>query len=96
MKDVILVQFAEASWFQLVQEHGESFEVPFEKAVSLLRRFPEMGSPWIVDTVRRLVFRPRKWGIYYTVSGNRILILAIEDLRQSPEKVRLKIKKLLP
>ena len=55
-----------------------------ERIVQLIRVFPEMGSPESERVRRVLVGRSRIYGLYYSTDGQRIIGLALIDLRQDP------------
>ena len=60
-----------------------------DAVISLVRLFPEMGSrvPG-TDRIRRvLVGRRRFYGLYHSVVGNRLIVVALLDLRQDPDKI---------
>lgn len=52
--------------------------------VQLLRLFPDMGAPESPTVRRVLVGRRRVYGLYYSSSPPRIIVLALADLRQDP------------
>ncbi len=55
--------------------------------VQLLRLFPEMGSPESDKVRRALVGNRRVYGLFYSSDATRIIVLALIDLRQSPEAI---------
>ena len=62
-----------------------------DKALGILRVFPTAGPAHFGDHIRRLVISKTPLGIFYTVTGNRVHIAAILDLRQSPESIQKRL-----
>ena len=58
-----------------------------ERALSLLRVFPELGSLH-ARRFRRFLLQERHLAIFYTFEGRRIFIHAVCDLRQDPDWLR--------
>ena len=81
--------------FNQLEDYREDFGVEFIMAVdAYLARiavFPESAPPYI-DKVRRQVMRGFPYGIFYEPHPTRILIAAILDLRQDPEKIRRRLQ----
>lgn len=61
-----------------------------ERALALLRVFPELGSLQ-VRPFRRFLLQERHIAIFYTFEGRRIFIHAVSDLRQDPEWLRRRL-----
>ncbi len=57
--------------------------------IELLKLFPELGSPvnHAPNVRRALAGTERHFGLYYSHTKSRIIILALLDLRQSPAKI---------
>jgi hypothetical protein len=53
--------------------------------------FPEIAPRYFED-VRRQVMQDFPYGIFYQVFPARILVTAILDLRQDPEKIRQRLR----
>ena len=63
--------------------------------VELVRLFPEIGSK--VNASKRiqrvLIGKNRVYGLFYSVSGKRLIIVALINLRQSPDEIEQKLRK---
>lgn len=65
---------------------GAAFDRDFQKICRLLQENPKLGPKW-QGGFRRLFLRHWNLGIFYDLSGGRILIHAIMDVRQDPNYV---------
>jgi hypothetical protein len=54
---IILVQSAEIDWFQLYSRYGQSFDSRFNLAADELIESPELGPPYLVKPIRRMILR---------------------------------------
>lgn len=66
---------------------GDDFDSDFQKACALLSQHPQLARKYD-HTYRRFLMLRWNVGIFYTITGNRILIAAAADLRQSPDTIR--------
>jgi len=66
---------------------GEKFYSDFLKACETLSQHPAIGTKYLYGFRRYLLL---KWsrGVFYTITGNRVLIGAVTDVRQSPATIR--------
>jgi len=96
MNEVIFTLAAEIEWFNLVRLHRDRFERPFDQTIRLLRGNPQMGIETRVAPLRRVLVSRTAWGIFYAVTGNRIVIVSILDLRQDPQTIKNRLRDLLP
>ena len=92
--EVVLLLSAERDLqeaYNWVEEHRRGREQFFLQDVELrlehLKRFPLIG-PLYRGRYRRLLIPRYPFGIFYVVESNRIVIHAVPDLRQDPEKIR--------
>ena len=69
---------------------GELFMHHLDAALTLLRQQPEIA-PVYTGRYRRMLVRDFPYGIFYSVEPTRIVISAIMDLRQDPERIRRKL-----
>jgi len=69
---------------------GERFSSSVDEAVGLLCSHPDLGIKFR-SQFRRLLVRGFPIGIFYTLEGQRIIIQAVLDLRQSPESIRRRL-----
>lgn len=65
---------------------GVDFDLAFMKACDLLASHPLIGPKWRAGFRRLLMFH---WsmGIFYEVSGARVLIHGIMDVRRDPDEI---------
>jgi hypothetical protein len=81
--------------FNRFEDYREGFGVEFMLAVdAYLARiavFPEIA-PRYMEKIRRQVMQDFPYGIFYEPFPTRILVTAILDLRQDPEKIRQRIQ----
>lgn len=74
-----------------IQEAYEQFEARSERRgdrlLGLLSSFPELG-PLVYGSRRRLLMREFNYGIFYTITGHRIIVSNVFDLRSDPEWLR--------
>ncbi len=65
---------------------GGEFDASFVKACDLLARHPEIGRRY-GGAFRRLLMLEWHLGIFYTMTGQRVFIHAILDVRQDPRHI---------
>ena len=94
--EIVLIQSAEIDWFRLFSKFGERFDGLFNEATNQLKKNPKQGSPFKVEPIRRFVIQKSPWGIFYVPEPKRIVVLAVEDLRQDPSILKRKLEGLLP
>lgn len=75
--------------------NGERFLAILDQLLELLKRFPEISRLW-QDPVRRILIRRSHHGLFYVVEPHRLVVIAVQDLRQDPEARRDEITKRLP
>ena len=69
---------------------GARFDFAFVKACDLLASHPMIGPRWRGD-FRRLLMAHWSLGIFYEISGSRILIHSIMDIRQDPDNINRRL-----
>jgi hypothetical protein len=83
------------SAFNTFEDYREGFGVEFMIAVDAhltrLSVFP-LIAPIYLRTVRRQVMRGFPYGIFYEPHPTRIIVMAILDLRQDPERIRRRLQ----
>lgn len=57
-----------------------------EEGLEFLSLNPE-GAPLVYSHFRRLLLHPYPFGIFYHISGDRIFVIAVLDLRQNPDSI---------
>jgi toxin ParE1/3/4 len=89
--EVVLLLSAERDLqeaYNWVEEHRRGREQFFLQDVELrLQKFRLIGRLYR-DRYRRLLIPTYPFGIFYVVESNRIVVHAVPDLRQDPEKIR--------
>jgi plasmid stabilization system protein ParE len=66
-----------------------------EKATMLLLHFPRMAPQWR-STVRRLVLKKLHSGLFYVPEPQRVVIIAVADLRTDPDMLWRDIRNRIP
>ena len=66
---------------------GEIFFKAVDTALARVLLFPESGRPFDLP-IRRVLIDDGRFGLFYVPHPTRIVILAIEDLRQDPSRIR--------
>lgn len=89
--EIVLLQGAQSDLLSIYSLLGERTYTRVDKALGILRVFPTAGPSHFGDHIRRLVVSKTPLGIFYTVTGQRVLIAAILDLRQSPESIQRRL-----
>ena len=76
--------------YNWVEDHRAASEHSFLEAIELrlehLKRFPLLG-PLYRGRYRRLLISRYPFGIFYVAESNRVVVHAILDLRQDPERI---------
>ena len=92
--EVVFLQKADEDVQAAYEWHGgpdssraERFLDRLDHSVTLLRNKPAMGTRHNRQ-FRRLILRGFTHGVFYTVTGKRILVARVLDLRQDPESLR--------
>ncbi len=86
MAEIVLLQGAQSDYLEAFCQYGDRFHDEIERAFSQLATFPE-SAPIFLGNYRRLVIRHTPFGAFYTVTGERVMIGAILDLRQDPAAI---------
>jgi len=63
-----------------------------DKTVGILRVFREAGPVNFAPSIRRLVVTKTHLGVFHPISGSRVLVIAILDLRQSPRAIEKRLR----
>jgi hypothetical protein len=81
--------------FNRFEDYRESFGAEFMTSVDVhlthIARFP-LIAPLYLRTVRRRVMHGFPFGIFYEPHATRIIVIAILDLRQDPERIRQRLQ----
>lgn len=85
--EIVLLQGAQSDLLSIYATRGERTYLQVDKAFGILRVFPEAGPVNFAKRIRRLVVPRTYLGIFYSITGGRVLIGAVLDLRQSPRSI---------
>jgi len=81
--------------FNKFEDYREGFGTEFLLAVDAylarIGTFPEIA-PRYFENVQRQVMQDFPYGIFYQILPTRILVTAILDLRQDPERIRQRLR----
>ena len=88
--EVILLLGAEIDFARLYQRFGENFYTALDKALGQLADFPEAG-PVYHGAIRRILVGGFPVGLFYVSDFQRIMVLALLDLRRDPDWTRSEI-----
>lgn len=94
MNEIVILQSAEADWYSIYVRLGDKFDQAFLRAVQFLSDNHEMGPRVQATDYRRLLIPETPYGIFYSITGTRVLIAAILDLRQDPEQIKRRLRDL--
>lgn len=62
-----------------------------DRVVEVIRDFPEFFREIYPPFRRAIVGKPKRFGMFYVVEARGIIVHALEDLRQEPERIRKKL-----
>jgi plasmid stabilization system protein ParE len=74
---------------------GEKFVYTVERLLGVLLGFPGLAAMW-KSPVRRAVIRRSHYGLFYVVESSRLVIIAVQDLRQDPTQLNQVVLRRLP
>lgn len=66
---------------------GERFLLAMDGKLELLRGFPRMVPPGLMKKVRKVKIGRTPYGLFYTIEGRRLMVIAAQDLRQEPRVI---------
>jgi plasmid stabilization system protein ParE len=92
--EIVLLQGAQSDLLGIYAMRGERTYLAVDQAFGILRVFPEAGPLNFGGKIRRLVVTKTHFGIFYTISGQRVLVGAVLDLRASPEAIEQRLREL--
>ena len=86
--EIVLLSGAQSDLLAIYSGRGERVYHEVDKALGILRLFPEIAPVHFESSIRRLVVTKTTLGIFYSVTGQRVFVGAILDLRQSPRSIK--------
>lgn len=92
--EIVLLQGAQSDLLSIYATAGERVYLRVDKALGILRLFPEAGPVNFGGRIRRLVVSKTSLGVFYSVTGRRVFIGAVLDLRQSLEVIERRLSSL--
>jgi hypothetical protein len=92
--EIVLLQGAQGDLLSIYATLGEKVYLQVDKSLSILRAFPEAGPTHFGERIRRLVVPKSYFGVFYSITGNRVLVGAVLDLRQSPRSLSKRLSQL--
>ncbi len=63
---------------------GDKFLLAMDRKLELLRGFPRIVPPALMKKVRKLGIGRTPYGLFFTIEGKRLMVVAVQDLRQDP------------
>ncbi len=91
LKAVIWVSGAAADYLSVNESLAPSDSI--DEAIQLVRLFPDLGARQGRSSIRRvLIGKQRTFGLFYAINGNRLIVVALLDLRQSPSAIEETIR----
>ena len=87
--EVIILSGAEADLDEIharLEESGggEKFLRATDHKLELLRTFPEMAPRSHAAKIRKTRIGRTPFGLFYAIEGRRLMVIAVQDLRQDP------------
>jgi plasmid stabilization system protein ParE len=86
--EVVVLSGAEADldeiYHQIGESAGERLLLTLDRKLELLRTFPRLAPPRLQAKVRRVKIGRTAFGLFYTIEGRRLMVVAVQDLRKDP------------
>ena len=92
--EIVLLQGAQSDLLSIYAAQGERAYLRVDNALGILRLFPEAGPMHYKSRIRRLIVTRTNFGIFYSVTGTRVLVGAVMVLRQSPKIIEGRLRQL--
>lgn len=81
-----------AAWYEASQPGlGYRFEAAVGKSIEQACEHPT-AFPSIAETLRRVITRPFKNAIVFETEDDRIIVIAVVDLRQDPQTIETRLR----
>jgi plasmid stabilization system protein ParE len=88
MAEIVILQGAQSDLIKITIRYGDRFDSSLDRAFRQLMQFPESAPQYSSEPLTRRILIPNSHlAAFYSVTGDRVLVLAVLDLRQSPEKI---------
>ncbi len=100
MMEVIIVSGAEVDIDEIYAaldetNGGDKFLHSLDVKLGLIRNFPEIAPRSQVAVLRKTRIGKTVFGLFYKVEGRRIMVIAVQDLRQDPKTIAKTIRRRL-
>jgi plasmid stabilization system protein ParE len=87
--EVIILSGAETDLDEIYRQleergTGERFLLALDRKLELLRTFPRLAPPALQAKVRCVKIDRTPFGLFYAIEGRRLMVIAVQDLRQNP------------
>lgn len=85
--EVVFLSGAEADLDEIYDRldaggNGERFLLALDRMLELLRTFPRMAPRALSTKLRKAKIGRTPFGVFYTIEGRRLMVIAVQDLRQ--------------
>lgn len=89
--ELVILAGAESDLLEHYVRLGDRFYERADQALERLKAFPQLA-PVYSPPFRRLLIQHTNYGIFYVITGKRVIVSAVLDLRQDPEKIMRRLK----
>ncbi|MEM9478184.1 MAG: hypothetical protein AAGA58_00835 [Verrucomicrobiota bacterium] len=86
MNEIVLIHSAQADLLEIYSRHGEKIYNHVDRELEVIRNMPEIA-PVYHDHFRRKLVHGTPFGIFFTITGNRLMVSFVMDLRQDPAAI---------
>ena len=92
--EIVLLRSAEDDLLQAYSRHGDKLYSRIDHTLGILKQQPELGSPFRRSGIRRKLVLRTPYGIYYSHEGQRLIIHAILNQTDDPDRIRARMRNL--
>jgi len=86
--EIVVLSGAEADldeiYHQIGESAGERLLLTLDQNLELSRTFPRLAPQRLQAKVRRVKIGRTPFGLFYTIEGRRLMVVAVQDLRMDP------------
>ncbi len=86
--EIVILSGAEADlddiYRQLGESRGENILLALDRKLELLRTFPRLAPQRLQARIRRVKIGRTHFDLFYAIEGRRLMVVAVQDLRQEP------------
>jgi plasmid stabilization system protein ParE len=84
--EIVLLWGAQADLLKAYERYGEPLHEKIDAALELVRSHPDIA-PLYREQFHRKVVARSTYALYYTTEGERIMVAAVLDQRQDPDRI---------